>query len=104
MVSTDEIKSCANTIAERFKPQRIILFGSHADGSAHDESDVDLLVLMPYHGKSSQAALTIRKALRKNFPLDILVKDPKEADQRIALGDSFLKEAIQRGRVLYERH
>ncbi|MCH8540754.1 MAG: nucleotidyltransferase domain-containing protein [Opitutales bacterium] len=103
MYSDTEIQDCAQTIAERFNPQRIILFGSHANKTATSNSDVDLLVIMPYEGKSSRVALKIRRGLKKNFPLDLLVKDPLETERRIAQGDLFLKNAVQSGKVLYER-
>ena len=41
------IKEMAHRIAERFSPERIILFGSHARGDARADSDIDLLVLFP---------------------------------------------------------
>jgi predicted nucleotidyltransferase len=103
MYSATEIQDCAQTIAKQFSPERIILFGSHADGSANMHSDVDLLVIMAYEGKASKVALEIRRKLNKRFPLDLVVKKPAEAKLRIAQGDSFLKSAFQNGKVLYER-
>jgi len=98
-----EIDRCAQSIVQQFSPDRIILFGSHADGSASSHSDVDLLVIMPYKGKSSKVALEMRRKVKKPFPLDLVVKERAEAELRIAQGDSFLKSAFQNGKVLYER-
>lgn len=103
MYTDTEVAEWAQAIAKEFDPHRIILFGSHADGSANSDSDVDLMVIMPFKGKSSKMALKIRQSLKKNFPLDLVVKDPTTANRRIIQGDSFLENAFRKGKVLYER-
>ena len=96
------IKELARRIAEQFNPQRIILFGSYAYGQPSPESDVDILVIMPTRLPESQQALNIRQALNPLFGVDILVHTPENLSQRIAWGDSFLKEIVERGITLYE--
>src|SRR5205809_6612410 len=68
--------------AERFQPERIILFGSHAYGTPHADSDVDLLVVMPARDKHSQA-VRIRGAVPAPFPMDLLVRTPQEVRRRL---------------------
>jgi predicted nucleotidyltransferase len=102
MVSRRAIRKFANEVARRFKPRKIILFGSYAYGKPGPESDVDLLVVMPCRGRSLDVALKIRRSLNADFPLDLLVRKPDELDRRLALGDFFLREVMQKGKVLYE--
>src|SRR5258708_29875794 len=71
------IRRYARAIADEFHPDKIILFGSYAYGTPNEDSDVDLLVVMPtwdQHSKSVQ----IRWRLTAPFPLDLLVRTPKE--------------------------
>ncbi len=95
------IRRYARAIAERFHPEQIILFGSHAYGRPHEDSDVDLLVIMPTWSQHSQR-VQIRMALTAPFPMDLLVRTPKEVKRRLAEGDSFLTEVVTKGKVLYE--
>jgi len=104
-ISMRDIRGVARRIVECFQPQRIILFGSYAHGHPKPESDVDLLVIMETAKRSRQQRLEISQALSpRPFPLDIVVRTPQEIEERIALGDRFLREIITQGKVLYERH
>jgi predicted nucleotidyltransferase len=96
------IHALAERIAERFRPQRIILFGSYAYGHPLPESDVDLLVIMETVLKETEQAYLIRQSLDVRFGLDLLVYKPDTLKQRIDWGDSFLREITTQGRVLYE--
>lgn len=96
------IHELAIQIAERFRPIRIILFGSYARGAPKPESDIDLLVIMDTALRETQQALEIRQFIRPLFGLDILVYTPQNIEQRLAWGDSFLREIIDQGTVLYE--
>lgn len=95
------IRRFARQVAERFSPDRIILFGSHAYGTPHADSDVDVLVIMPARNQLDQA-VRISLASDPPFPLDIIVRTPHAMSWRLAEGDSFLREITSRGRVLYE--
>jgi uncharacterized protein len=97
------IRRFAREVAERFQPDRIILFGSHAYSAPHADSDVDILVIMPAQNELDQA-LKIRLGVDYHFPLDLLVRTPKNLAWRMAEGDSFLNEVLARGRVLYAKH
>jgi len=96
------IRTLAHRIAEKFHPQRIVLFGSYAYGTPRPESDVDLLVVMETTLGESEQALEIRKYLQILFGLDLIVYTPQKLSQRINWGDSFLKEITERGMILYE--
>ncbi len=96
------IDAMTQLIAERFKPQKIILFGSYAYGTPRPESDIDILVVMETPLRESQQALQIRQYLDPLFGLDVIVFTPQNLAQRVEWGDFFLKEITIRGKVLYE--
>jgi predicted nucleotidyltransferase len=96
------IRDFARTVAERFHPDRIILFGSYAYGKPHADSDVDILVVMPAHNPNTQAA-RIRWEVPAPFPMDLLVRTPQTVQWRLQEGDSFLHEILSKGKVLYEK-
>jgi predicted nucleotidyltransferase len=100
-VPKSTIRQFAREVAERFQPEKIILFGSHAYGKPHADSDVDILVVMPCRNELDQA-YKIRLAIEAPFPLDIKVRTPHNMQWRLAEGDWFLKEVVAKGKVLYE--
>src|SRR5437588_3422413 len=95
------IRKFARAVAERFEPDRIILFGSHAYGTPHQDSDVDILVIMPARNRHTQA-VRIRWEVPAPFPMDLLVRTPQEVTRRLEEGDAFLTEIVSKGKVLYE--
>ncbi|MBN1942069.1 MAG: nucleotidyltransferase domain-containing protein [Phycisphaerae bacterium] len=97
-----DIRRLANQIVERFSPAGVILFGSHAQGQADPDSDVDLLVILPDDAKLV-TSLDIRRAVSCDIPLDILVYSRQALEQRVSAGDFFLRDALDTGVVLYEK-
>jgi predicted nucleotidyltransferase len=101
-VSMRLIRRYARAIAEEFHPDKIILFGSHAYGTPHEDSDVDLLVVMPARNQHSQAVRILWR-LAAPFPIDLLVRTPKEMAWRLEAGESFTTTIVSQGKVLYEK-
>lgn len=98
------INDVVKRIANKFDPERIILFGSYAYGKPHPYSDVDLLVVMKTKERPLAKQLEISRALSPHpFGMDILVRAPKQLKERIAMGDYFLREVVTKGKVVYER-
>ena len=99
------IRAIAKHIAEKFDPEEIILFGSHAYGKPTTRSDVDMLVVMDTpKGKEFEKSLEIRRSLPSlNFGLDVVVRSRKVIEKRTKLGDWFLADITEKGKVLYER-
>jgi predicted nucleotidyltransferase len=95
------IRRFARQIAERFHPEKIILFGSYAYGQPHEESDVDLLVVMPTYDEIAQA-IRIRRECERPFALDLIVKTPKRLERALKQENWFLREVVSKGKVLYE--
>ena len=89
-------------IAENFKPQKIILFGSYARGNPRPESDLDLLVIMDTPLKEGKLSLEIRHNLGVMFGLDLIVYKPQHLKDRVEMGDWFLRDILKEGKVLYE--
>jgi len=103
-IPAEAIQAVVDRIAEKFKPDKIILFGSYAYGTPKPWSDVDLLVVMDTPLTPNQQRRAISKALApKPFAMDIVIRSGRELKERIPLGDWFLKEIVERGKVLYER-
>ncbi len=102
MVEMDRIFTLSKTIAQEFQPERIILFGSYAYGEPRQDSDIDLLIVMPFEGKPVRKALEILGKLNTRIPVDLLVRTPDQVKQRIADNDWFMREVIEKGQVLYE--
>jgi hypothetical protein len=102
LIRPSAIRRLAQQIAERFQPEKIILFGSYAYGTPDPESDVDLLVVMPAYDMTNQA-IRICTATDPPFPLDLIVRTPKCLRWRLKEGDWFLREIVGQGQVLYEK-
>ena len=102
MIETSQILSVADKIAEQFQPERIILFGSYAYGTPNEDSDVDLLIVMPFEGRRAKQATEIRSAVRATFPMDLIPITPERLKYRIEIEDFFLREIVEKGKVLYE--
>ncbi|MBF2097082.1 MAG: nucleotidyltransferase domain-containing protein [Gloeomargaritaceae cyanobacterium C42_A2020_066] len=100
-MSIEKIQLFSQQIAERFQPERIILFGSYAYGNPNDDSDVDLLVILPFEEMPVQKAISIRQQIKAPFPLDLMARTPQQVQHRLEMGDLFIQDIISNGRVLY---
>ena len=102
MVTMNDIQDFAQGLGREFRPERVILFGSHVRGNVTDDSDVDLLVILAFEGKSVNQSVQMRMKLRPAFPVDLVVRIPETVRDRLAIGDDFIREIIEEGKVLYE--
>lgn len=102
MISINQIQAFSQQIAEKFQPERIILFGSYASGQPTEDSDVDLLVILPFEELPVQKAIAIRQQIKAPFPLDLMARTPQQIQQRLEMGDFFIQDIMKNGRVLYE--
>jgi predicted nucleotidyltransferase len=97
------IRRFARQVAERFHPEKIILFGSYAYGTPHADSDVDILVIMPARNQIDQA-FRIRCEVPTQFPMDLIVLKPRNVAWRLQERESFLTEVMAKGKILYEKN
>jgi uncharacterized protein len=93
-----QIESYCRVVAREFKPRKIILFGSYAYGRVTKDSDVDLVVVMPFRGSDTKQVVRIRGRVEAPFPMDLLVWPPG----RTRKTDYFTREVLTRGKVMYE--
>jgi predicted nucleotidyltransferase len=102
---TDEILAeIVRRIVEKFDPEQIILFGSYAYGQPHQDSDVDLFVVMESTVSRAERSVAVSELiLPRPFPLDIIVYTPKEIAQALAKNNYFIREILTQGQILYER-
>ena len=96
------IKNLCRKIAEGFKPDKIILFGSRAYGKPRLNSDIDLLVIMPCKGDPAFTAVRILNHLDMLVSIDLLVRTAEQVRKRIAMEDDFMQEVVEHGKVMYE--
>ncbi len=92
-------------IVSELHPEKVILFGSYAYGTPNPHSDVDLLVIMKTRASLKDRSWAVSRLLiPRPFPVDILVKTPKEVETALEGGDFFIKEILTCGKVLYDRN
>ena len=103
MIEREKITAFCDRVVEQFQPEKVILFGSYAYGNPTPDSDVDVLVVLPFQGKGAHKATEIMTTVKHpGFPVDMLVRTPKQVEERVSLGDFCLKEILGNGTVLYE--
>ncbi len=103
MSTESAIQTMVDRIVKQFQPLRVILFGSHARGSAVAGSDVDLLVVLREVTDKRRVTVEIRRALGDLLvSKDIVVTTPDEISRRGDLVGSVLRPALREGKVLYE--
>ncbi len=98
----EAIKNITDQIIEKYKPEKIILFGSAARGEFGPDSDADFLIIKdetPYYGADRIRELS--GMIDRNIPLDLLIYRSEEFSTRMNLGDPFLNDIIKEGKILY---
>jgi predicted nucleotidyltransferase len=96
-----EIEDIKNQLIEKYKPEKIILFGSAVWGQS-EINDIDLLIIKgetPYYGIDRMRE--VDRLIERNIAADILVYKPEEIKERLEMGDPFIKKIIKEGKVLY---
>ena len=99
-----KIRLMVRRLVDRFDPDQIILFGSHARGEAGPDSDVDLLVVMPVSGSKREKQIEMGVALHDILvPKDIILVTPDEVARRQNIVGTVIRPALREGKVLYVR-
>jgi predicted nucleotidyltransferase len=97
------LSEAVDRIVRKFHPIRIILFGSWARGSAREDSDLDLLVVLPKVEHKRKAAIEVLRALNGlPFTKDVIVTTPKEIKERGQVVGNILRPALEEGKIVYE--
>jgi len=90
-------KACA-----QFNPHRIILFGSHDQGTADEESDIDLIVVYDTKKRFLDRLRELSMAWELPKSVDILAHTPREFAE-MKKTRAFVQDAVATGKVLSER-
>jgi len=97
-----EINHITSQIIEKYKPEKIILFGSAARGERNLDSDADFLIIKketPLYGADRIRELS--RLIDRNIPIDLFIYRPEEFEKRLEMGDPFLKSVLREGKILY---
>lgn len=100
----DVIDNMCKLLVAEYEPSRVILFGSHSDGTAGEDSDIDLLVIKETSDRFLDRCSDVRRILRgshTSIPLDAIVLTPAEVEDRLRIGDQFISGILHEGRTLY---
>ena len=101
-VSSGQIYRVADKIAKEYKPEKIILFGSHAWGKPHADSDVDLFVMKRTNDSVIERHKKVGRLLfGRGFPVDVLIYTPAQVKKRLQMGDFFVRNIMFKGKLLY---
>ena len=102
-VTESLLQEITQRLVEALHPQKVILFGSYAGGTPHKDSDIDLLVIMDTKESKIQRYVHAYEVAHIDLlPMDMLVRTPAEVAERLAKGDTFMKEILEKGKVLYQ--
>jgi predicted nucleotidyltransferase len=96
-----EIDGIRDQLIEKYRPEKIILFGSAAWGG-DEVNDLDFFIVkqdVPYYGVDRMRELD--KLIKRHVAVDMIVYKPEEVEDRLALGDPFVKKIYREGKVLY---
>ena len=99
----EEVQNIVEQLVRAYRPQKVILFGSLARGEASQETDIDLFIVksdVPYLGVDRIRPLD--ELIRYRVAMDFVVYTPAEVDQRLKLGDPFVRNVFEQGKVLYD--
>ena len=105
MTTQQSIEIAVKRLAEKFSPERIILFGSQARGTADSRSDADLLVIMPVYGNRREMMVAMDRALRGiDIARDIVILTIEEFERDKEIPGTIARPAWLEGKTLYVRH
>lgn len=99
----EELKRILNVLKEEYKPEKVILFGSLADGNIHEWSDIDLLIIKKTEKRPIERILEICQLAKLKVGIDLFVYTPEEFNMLIKEGASFITTVVKEGEVLYEK-
>lgn len=106
----EEVKKIVSEIIEKlkskYKPLRVVLFGSYAYGTPTDDSDLDLFILKVTQKKWVDRFVQVKRIIYNpdcKIPVSPLVYTPEELEDRLRIGDDFVKEIMEKGVLLYEK-
>jgi uncharacterized protein len=105
MITEYKISEIIKKIASGYNPEKIILFGSYASGTATEDSDIDIFVIKDSELPRPQRTMQLRRMLLgSQIPMDIIVYTPSEVDKEKEEKHSFVYTVLNSGKTVYERN
>jgi predicted nucleotidyltransferase len=104
MVAMDTITDFGRRMGRYLHADKVILFGSYAEGHPTEDSDVDFLVIADFQGRPADTSVDLRMQLDPPFGMDLLVRTPEMIQKRLSMQDPFIDRILREGKVLYEAH
>lgn len=95
-----KLSKISERLKQKYKAEKVILYGSYATGEESEESDIDILIIAHTNEKFFQRMATVLKLIRdlkKGIPIEPIVLRPEEVKNRLKIGDQFIKEIINKG-------
>jgi predicted nucleotidyltransferase len=99
------IQNMVQKLINEYSPRKLVLFGSYAYGHPGQDSDIDLLIIKETSERFIDRWVTVQRiltGLHPSVPVETLVLTPQEIQARLAIGDQFIKEILEKGEVLYD--
>lgn len=100
------LKEIIEKLKSKYNPIKVILYGSYAQGTPRDDSDIDLLILKKTNERRIERFVKVKKIIynpERKISVSPLIYSPTELNQRLEMGDDFIKEILNKGKILYEK-
>ncbi len=101
MITQEEIKKVAERIGKKYKPEKIILFGSYAWGKPTHDSDVDLFIIKETENTRETAREIDGSIFPRSFPIDLIVYTPVQLKKEVDLEEPFVSKVTKKGKILF---
>ena len=98
-----ELASIVKKLVEQYRPEKIIVFGSLAQGRVDAESDLDLLVIKRTGERRLNRRIEALRGVPRNIPLDVIILTPEEIAILEKEKSPFIQEILATGKVVYEQ-
>src|SRR5438132_14191269 len=99
-----EIDQIVSQVIEHYRPEKVILFGSYAYGHPDPDSDLDLLIIKNTSERFIDRWINVRRIVsnsKRSIPFEPIVLTPDEVEERLAIGDQFIKKIVTKGEILF---
>ena len=100
------IAEVVEKIKTEYQPEKIILYGSYAYGKPTADSDIDLFIVKDTDKRRVDRFVEVARLTSEwenRISISPMVYTPKEVTERLALGDDFVEEILNKGETLYAR-
>lgn len=99
----NELVRILDIIINEYAPEKVILFGSFAEGKTHEWSDIDLLIIKETSKRPVERCIELSKIIKPKVGIDLFIYSPEEYKNLINEKFSFLLNILKNGKVVYEK-